>query len=172
MQPYERRRTGEIAGTSGSTVSALPVEIPSAVGPPAEAPILQAPAPPVLASQPVVDEYAVPSPPPAASRRTVRTQVGSPSPSPAVGTTGRVASSSGPATTRLRPQAANGIFVEFDNVRWYSSGPPGLLDSRVLTQIGEWYGFPVYVASGAGDSTIYIPVAQGLELLAPYSKRR
>jgi hypothetical protein len=169
MQPYERRRTGDIAGTSGSTVSALPVEIPTAVSPPAESPILQAPAPPVLAAQPVVDEFAVPPRQPAATRRAVRTPVGS---SPTVGTTGRVAGSSGPATNRIRPQAANGIFVEFHNGRWYSSGPPASLDPRVLTQIGEWYGFPVYVASGAGDSTIYIPIAQGLELLAPYSKRR
>jgi hypothetical protein len=46
------------------------------------------------------------------------------------------------------------------------------LDPRVLTRIGEWHGFPVYVAAGGGDSTIYIPIAQGLEALAPYSKRR
>src|SRR6266550_9792 len=52
MQPYERRRTGEIAGTSGSTVSALPVEMAPAVGASSEeAPILQAPAPPVVAPQ-------------------------------------------------------------------------------------------------------------------------
>jgi hypothetical protein len=171
LQPYERRRTGEIAGTSGSSVSALPVEIPSGAGFPAGVPILQAPAPPVLASQPVVDEFAVPPPQSAATspeqdrgtNRALRAQVGSPS--PAVGTTGRVA-------TRIRPQAANAIFVEFHNSRWYSSGPPASLDPRVLTQIGEWYGFPVYVASGASDSTIYIPIAQGLELLAPYSKRK
>jgi hypothetical protein len=178
MQPYERRRTGELAGTSGSTVSALPVEIPSPIGSPAEAPIFQAPAPPVVASQPVLDELVVPPPQPAATgpvqgrvpNRAPRTQVGSSSPS--VGTSGRVASSSRPATIRTRPQAANGIFVEFQNGRWYSSGPPASLDPRVLTRIGDWYGFPVYVASGAGDSTLYIPIAQGLELLAPYSKRR
>ena len=176
MQPYERRRTGELAGTSGSTVSALPVEIPSAVGS-AEAPIFQAPAPPVVASQPVLDELAVPPPQPAVNgpaqgrvgNRAVRTQAGSSS--PAVGTS-RPVGTSGPATTRVRPQTANGIFVEFQNGRWYSSGPPALLDPRALTQIGDWHGFPVYVASGAGDSTIYIPIARGLELLAPYSKRR
>ena len=135
MQPYERPRTGEIAGTSGSTVAALPVEIESAAGPPAEAPILQAPAPPVVASPPVIDEFAVPLPLPAATRPALG-RVG-PRP-PTVGTTGRVTNSSGPAPTRIRPQAANGIFVEFHNGRWYSSGPPASLDPRVLTQIGEW----------------------------------
>jgi hypothetical protein len=171
MQPYERRRTGEIAGTSGSTVSALPVEIAPAVGAsPEEAPILQAPAPPIVASESFVDQLAVPQPRPAPTRPALRTRLVPPSPS--VGTTGRVANSSGPVATRIRPQAANGIFVEFNKGRWYSSGPPMSLDPRVLTRIGEWHGFPVYVAAGGGDSTIYIPIAQGLEALAPYSKRR
>jgi len=175
MQPYERRRTGQIAGTSGSVVSALPVESPSAVGGSA-APILQAPAPPTFASQPVVDEFAPPPPqlpatrPEQGTNREPRPQVESPR--AAIGTAGRVASSQRPATTQIRRQAANGIFVEFQNDRWFSSGPPASLDPRVLTRIGEWYGFPVYVARGAGHSTIYIPIAQGLELLAPYSKRR
>lgn len=164
MQPYERRRTGQIAGTSGSTVSALPVEIPSAVGGSA-APILQAPAPPTFAAQPVVVEVAV-----APWQPEPRTQVESPT--PAVGTSGRVASSPRPATTRIRRQAANGIFVAFQNGRWFSSGPAASLDPRLLTRIGEWYGFPVYAARGAGDSTIYIPIAEGLDLVAPYSKRR
>ena len=130
MQPYERRRTGEIAGTSGSTVSALPVEIPSAVGSSSEeSPILQAPAPPVVASQPVDQfaQFAVPSPQPAATRPVLRTQVVPPS--PAVGTTGRASNSSAPVPTRIRPQAANGIFVEFNKSRWYSSGPPGVARS-------------------------------------------
>jgi hypothetical protein len=178
MQPYERRRTGQIAGTSGSTVSALPVETPSAVGGSSAAPILQAPAPPTFASPPVVDEFAeslplpaaIPSEPGRGTGREPRARVESPN--PAVGTGGRVASSQRPATTQIRRQAANGIFVEFQNGRWFSSGPPESLDPRILTRIGEWHGFPVYVAGGARDSTIYIPIAQGLELLAPYSKRR
>jgi hypothetical protein len=170
MQPYERRRTGEIAGTSGSTVSALPVEIPSTVGTsPEEAPVLQAPAPPVVASQPTVEQFAVPPSQPA-TRPALRTQPMPPS--RVVGTTGRAANPSGPVVTRIRPQAVNGIFVEFNSGRWYSSGPPVSLDPRVLTRIGNWYGFPVYVGAGAGDSTIYIPIAEGLEMLAPYSKRR
>lgn len=170
MQPYERRRTGQIAGTSGSMVSALPVENPGAVDGSATAQILQAPAPPTFAAQPVVDEFAVPPP----RQPEPPTQVESPP--PAVGTSGRVASSQRPATIQIRRQAANRIFVEFQNGRWFSSGPPASLDPSVLTRIGEWYGFPVYVARGvalgAGDSTIYIPIAEGLDLLAPYSKRR
>jgi hypothetical protein len=169
MQPYERRRTGEIQGTSGSTVSALPVVISSAASPSREgAPMLQAPAPPVVDSP--VDQFAVPPPPPAAIRPAPPIHL---APSfPAIATTGRVANSPAPAAIRIRPQAANGIFVEFNKSRWYSSGPPVSFDPRGLTRIGDWYGFPVYVAAGAGDSTIYIPIAQGLELLAPYSKRR
>jgi hypothetical protein len=171
MQPYERRRTGQIAGTSGSTVSALPVEISPAVGPSSvEAPILEAPAPPVVASQSVLDQFDVRPSQPAATRPAPRVQVRPPS--PAVGTTGRVANSPVSPATRIRPHAANGIFVEFNKGRWYSSGPPVSLDPRLLTRIGDWHGFPVYVAADAGDSTIYIPIAQWLEMLSPYSNPR
>jgi hypothetical protein len=44
------------------------------------------------------------------------------------------------------------------------------MDLRTLNRIGEWHGFPVYAARGV-ESTIYIPIAQGLDALAPYSKR-
>jgi hypothetical protein len=61
--------------------------------------------------------------------------------------------------------------VEFDHARWFSSGPPESLDLRTLNRVGEWHGFPVYSTQGAAN-TIYIPIAQGLDALAPYSKRR
>jgi hypothetical protein len=167
MQPYERRRTGELAGTSGSSVAALPVDIPSPVARSAAA-ILQAAAPPIVGSP---STYEFPTPPP-------QTAVNGPpsaedearvAPS-AVGTSGRVVSSQKTVSTPIRRGAANGIFVEFDNRRWFSSGPPVSLDSRLLTRIGEFHGFPVYAARDAG-TTIYIPVAQGMDALAPYSRR-
>jgi len=170
MQPYERRRAGELAGTSGSTVPSLPIEIPSAV---AAAGPIQAPAPPMLTSSPLPDESTtLPTPP---EPRSVESRAVTPSPQPAsharsvsVGTTGRVTHSR-PAASRV-PRASNGIFVEYDRARWFSSGPPQSLDLRTLDRIGEWHGFPVYAAKGV-DNTIYIPVAQGLDALAPYSKR-
>jgi hypothetical protein len=171
MQPYERRRAGELAGTSGSSVPSLPIEIPSAF---AAAGPIQAPAPPTVTSPPVPDDSALPTPLPQA--RSVDTRVVAPRPQPAprvnsvaVGTSGRVTDSRR-AASRVRRPAPNGIFVEYDRARWFSSGPPESLDLRTLNRIGEWHGFPVYAAKGV-DNTIYIPVAEGLDALAPYSKR-
>ena len=174
MQPYERRRAGELAGTSGSSVPSLPVEIPSASV--ASAGAIQAPAPPVVTSPPVPEEsLALPTPlleePRSPDTRTItrRPQFAPRAKSVVAGTSGRVANSR-PATPRVRRPASNGIFVEYDRARWFSSGPPESMDLRTLNRIGEWHGFPVYAAKGV-ESTIYIPIAQGLDALAPYSKR-
>jgi hypothetical protein len=167
MQPYERRRTGELAGTSGSSVSALPLDIPSPAARSA-APILQAAAPPIVGSPPA-DEFPAPTPQTAVNRPP-STENDSRVAPPAVGTSGRVASSQRSVSARTRRGAANGIFIEFDNSRWFSSGPPVSPDSRLLTKIGEFHGFPVYAARNA-PSTIYIPVAQGVDALVPYSRR-
>ena len=51
MQPYERPRTGELVGTSGSTISALPAEIPTFID--HSELWIQAPGPPVIRSRPV-----------------------------------------------------------------------------------------------------------------------
>ena len=64
---------------------------------------------------------------------------------PSIGTSGRVFSSR-PTAVPAPPRggAADGIFIEFDNRRWFSSGPPVPFDSRRFTKIGEFHGFPVY----------------------------
>lgn len=163
MQPYERRRTRELVGTSGSTISALPAEIPMFVD--WAAPWIQAPAPPVIGSRPV-DESSVhpewlerrePSQAPSA-----RADESGP---------GRVASSP-PRPLPVRPGAANAMFVEFNNDRWFINGPPVLLDTRMLRRIGQSHGFPVYTARNTRNSTIYVPVAHGMDALARFSKRK
>ena len=55
MQPYERRRTGDLVGTTGSTVPSLPVDM-SPVSP-SPRPI-QAAGPPVVSSQPIEEPQA------------------------------------------------------------------------------------------------------------------
>lgn len=164
MQPYERRRAGEIAGTSGSTVATLPVEIPSAIARPEFSPSLQAPAPPFVASPSPTDE-------PSAGAE-VSSRPAPAAPAVPIATSGRVARSASTAPPRVRRDAANAIFVEFDNAKWFSSGPPLTVDPRTLTRVGEWRGFPVYRDSQGKTPTIYIPIAQGVEALAPYSRRK
>ena len=88
-----------------------------------------------------------------------------------VGTAGRNTTSGARRPVRVRSGAANAIYVEFDHARWFTAGPPISLDARSLTRVGESHGFPVYAAH-PGDSTIYVPIAQGMDTVAPYSKRR
>jgi hypothetical protein len=162
MQPYERRRDGDLAGTTGSAPPALPSSAGATA--PTSMAIPQAAAPPVLAAPVLADEPAAAPSAPAASARTA------PSSPRAAGTPGRATSASR-RPTRVRPGAANGIYVEFDNARWFSIGPPVSLDVRTLTRIGDSHGFPVYAAR-RGDSTIYVPIAQGVDTFVPYAKRR
>lgn len=170
MQPYERRRTGEMAGTSGSSAPSFPVTSPAEIAPGmvTASPVLQAAAPPMLGSPIVFDntparQTAVLVAPMAAPPQAVGTSGRAPLP---VGTSGRVA----PAPAARRPQAANGIFIEFNDARWFSSGPPALFDAKIFERVGELRGLPVYTARGR-RATIFVPVAEGLDLLAPYSKR-
>jgi hypothetical protein len=162
LQPYERPRTGELAGTSGSSVAVLPVEIASAGATP---PAIQAPAPPIVASPSSgFEDVAGPS-----RRQTDVTSDSQAAPAQ-VGTSGRVETSQPPLP--VRRGAANGMFVEFRNSRWFASGPPVSVNSRALTRVGEYHGLPVYVARNSGNATIYIPVGQGIDALARFSRRK
>jgi hypothetical protein len=181
MQPYERRRTGEIAGTSGSSAPSFPVASPAemALGTGGAVPLPQAAGPPTLLGSPIPFEEAVarpssalalPSVAPVAVPNDVRM-----APMPAPQQPVRVAGSVRAAAPVRRPAtrvplAANGVFIEFDNARWFSSGPARLFDAKTFTRIGELRGFPVYTTRGSG-ATIFIPVAEGLDLVAPYTRR-
>lgn len=172
MQPYERRRDGELAGTKGSTPPAIsPALAPSVSSTTAASPVgapspamAQAPAPPVVAAAVLADEP-MPRVPPAAPAPSTPTAAPQP-----VATAGRAANLPRP-TLRARPGAANAAYVEFDNARWFSAGPPVSMDARSLTQVGETHGFPVYSAR-RGDGTIYIPIAQGADTFGVYSRKK
>ncbi len=172
MQPYERRRDRDLAGTQGSTAPAIspifspsvgPTTAASPIGAPSPA-IAQAAAPPVVGAPVIVDEPFAPAASAAESTTTT-------APAQPVGTAGRTTTSPAPRPVRVRPDAANAIYVEFDHARWFSAGLPVPLDRRSLTRVGESHGFPVYAAH-PGDKTIYVPIAQGVDAFAPYRRRR
>ncbi len=182
MQPYERRRAGDLVGTTGSSMSSLRVEIPSAFGTP---PPIQAAAPPFVETQSVPqqpnatqDQLRRPNSAESSARSRRETNVepltqmaGRQTNSPRLGTVGRVTAPRR-SNVRANRSTSSGIFVEFDHARWYPSAPPASLDSVNLHRIGEWHGFPVYTARSTGDSTIYIPIAVGVDAYAAYSRRR
>jgi hypothetical protein len=177
MQPYQRRRAGEIGGTIGSIGPGLPVERADtsrtltsglqAAGPPTSLPdTLTGRTPGVgepgsfgttgVVAPTVIDEMESVAPEPRGTASTGRVVV-LPRPRPLI--------------TIARPSGVNGAFVEFNNARWYSSGPTVELDSG-FTRIGEYSGFPVYARAGADGSMIFIPVTTDARtLLTPYTRR-
>lgn len=161
MQPYERPRAGDLAGTSGSRPAAATT--PYEITPDGPAP-LQAPAPPtqtayVASPGPVaVGTSGAPAAPPVTAPR-------------AVGTAGR--SVPRPLHTRIgtRPTGLNAIFMQFDNARWFSSGRSEELDTTRMERVGDYNGFDVWAAIG-DRSRIYLPVTKGGTLVVPYSRKQ
>ena len=157
LQPYERRRDGDLAGMVGSSAPSFPVALSSdsqldnAYGP-------QAPAPPMIG-------------PPDAKCQLCDEPVG---------TTGIVSSESAPVPLATlardagarRKDSANGIFINYQNARWFSSGPPVPFDPSRFVLAGEREGFHVYTARGGSRSTIFIPTLKdATDLVAPFTKR-
>jgi hypothetical protein len=163
VQPFERRRTGDLAGTTGSSAPSFPVGSPGEI--PA-APVPQSPMPPTIGS-PVLFDFASGAPSyTLVAREPGRVRAAT----PAVGTSDRVVPAAPRKPVAHSDQAKGGVFIEYDNARWFSSGPATLFDAGRFTKVGELHGFPVYTAGGRGG-TIFVPVAEGVNLVAPYSKR-
>jgi hypothetical protein len=167
MQPYERRRDFDMAGTQGSSAPAISPALSPSVGPTTSAspygapsPLMaQAAAPPVIGSPILFDEP-------------LRAPVSeSPAPTQPPATATQPVATTGAAPLPIRRGAANAIYMEFDNTKWFISGQPVTLDLSTMTQIGETEGFPVY-AKAPGASTVYVPISRGSESFAPYSRRK
>lgn len=150
MHPYERRREGDLAGTTGSTVPSFPVDrIPTAETP-------MGAAPPYLAAELPTDVAAAAAAQPAATTGTA--------PPPAAPPV------AAPAAPR-RPTAADSIFIQFRNRRWFASGSGIEYDPARFTRVGEYQGLPVFVASGEGLESIYVPVTRTApNVLARYTR--
>lgn len=167
LQPYERRRAGDVAGTAGSLTPSFPIVTPAEEDPYAF-PGLQAAAPPTRTAM----SMGVTSREMAGVRR---------APSPDVGTAGGESAVDvaplilvGPMRTALRPTGLNAIYITYDNRRWFNSGPAVEFSSTRFTKIGEHHGFAVYSDAGGGkDNTIYVALtARGGDLVTPYSLRQ
>ena len=167
MQPYERRRTGDLAGTTGSRAPSLPTEV-SREGTIAS-PVVQALAPPTYArAYDVSPLETTPSEPPTAIGTIGAAQTPS-----AVGTAGRtvVNTSVRPVTSVIPPTGANTIWITFDGRRWDAAKASIEYDPATLNEIGSYRGFTVYAKkSDASPRTIYIPITPGR--LAAYTLTR
>jgi hypothetical protein len=160
MQPYERRRDGDVAGTVGGSAPSFPVDRDSEATLPDGG--LQAAGPPDLGafhadSYGATDDRASSQPAMAATR----------------GTSTVVSRPVGPLTTALKPTGLNAFYIEYQGRRWFSNGPAVVLDPAAYTRAGEYHGFPVYVTRDPQAEAIYVAVTQdGSGLLTPYSARK
>jgi hypothetical protein len=163
MQPYERRRAGDLAGTVGSTTPSFPVESTAAAASSGTAAMPRAGGPPTGIGRPVVTATSM------LGRGEVQ--------QPVEKTTGTIAPtpSAGPAAPRrrlsaARPEGLNGIFVTFDGRRWFSSGPAIEKDSLRLTRVGVLGQSPVY-RDDSNTGMIYVASGPSGQLVAPFRRR-
>jgi hypothetical protein len=154
MRPYERKRSGDLAGTTGSRAPSFPGgsdrTYPEAAGVPGEASNVP---------QPIDEGDVFPT-------------------DRAVGTTGRLAA---PAqaiaevtTTRVQPRRGrpfsyDSVSVQFRGETWVMAGP---MTERLsdLVQVAEYKGFPVYAQEGRERARIYLPLVPGR--VAPFTPKR
>ena len=145
MQPYERLRAGDLAGTSGSRLPSFPGR-----------------------SDRLPREIAT-FPTPA----TVPQEIGTIStvvPERPVGTTGiELAPPVLPPVQRGKPFTYDSVSVQFMGEKWVMAGPSMEMPSG-LVQVAEYKGFPVYARTGQQNERIYLPLTAGR--VAPFVPKR
>jgi hypothetical protein len=172
VRPYERRRAGDLAGTTGSSAPAFPVVLPA-----------EQALNPAIAFEQAAHRIEVPREVSTAGfMYGVRAPAAEPAlgrgePPAAVGTAGAEAALPaaapvrGPLQTARRPIGLNGVFIEFEGRRWFAAGTTVEITEDKFARIGDYEGFPVYRQPGVPD-VIYVPVtAAASGLLVPYSAR-
>jgi hypothetical protein len=178
MQPYERRRRGDLAGTTGSRTPSFPVAtsptmtaVPAAAAAPTEPP-MPAGALGVYTPDTSAPATTMTATRPAAAGRTGATPG-------AVGTTGVVTAGSvatrGRVMTRRqgiplvslrRPEGNDGLWIRYAGEKWVSAGPAVPLRPDDFVRVGNYAGFPVFARQGFTEEVIYLPTLAGL--IAPY----
>jgi len=154
MRPYERRRSGDLAGTTGSRTPSFPgVSVYASRGSDLGADSLSdLPEP--------FDKFDVFPP------------------SGAVGTTGRLAESARAidevTTTRIQPRRGrpfsyDSVSVHFRGETWVMAGPMTEMPTD-LVEVAEYKGFPVYAQKGRERARIYLPLVPGR--VAPFTPKR
>jgi hypothetical protein len=156
LQPYERRRSGALAGTIGSTTPSFPIDM-AAEGVSVEPAIMpQAAAPPTFARAYDVGPDV---------------EVGSVvAPREVVGTGGRTVP---PPTNHVMesvvpPSGVNGIWINYQGHRWYEAGKAVEYSATDFREVGSYRGWTVY-ARPNDPKTIYVATTPGH--LAPYRVR-
>ena len=174
LQPYERLRRGDLAGTTGSRAPSFPVSLATARTLP-QAPTVPTGAPPSTGAIGVASDETVVGTVGRLEATNTRVARGATSNNEAnerpVGTVGRTFSAgtavapSTPLLTLRRPQGNDGIWIQFAGEKWVSAGAAIPIDAAAFRVVGQYAGFPVYAREDR-ENTIYLPTRAGL--VTPY----
>jgi hypothetical protein len=160
MQPYERLRRGDLAGTTGSRTPSFPVSAqPDRASAPAAA---VSPTSPPQAMGAVSVFTPVASAPPAGQGSFVQAVS-----TPAVAIVMRPEDQ--PVVSLLQPENNDGIWIRFMDAKWISNGVAVVYSESEFQRVGEYAGFPVYTRQAVREDVIYVPTRAGL--VAPYRRK-
>ena len=160
MQPYERRRRGDVAGTTASRAPSFPVGIgsgarllPQASSPPSSPPL-------------PAGAIGVYTPEPSFVSTTGAADFARPAVGGMARNEDRVPRT---AIASLRKPVGNdGVWITYGGDRWVSAGAAVALGTTAFAHAGDYAGFPVYTASNR-PGIIYIPTRSGR--VAPYKRK-
>lgn len=173
VQPYARRRTGDVVGTAGTSPLTGVAAAYSPAG--ATVPIYQAAGPPTHIAGPPADAYGLPRgvipavPPTAGAPAGTAGAAAAPSLPP---TTQPEATPAAPMRTRIGPPPTglNAVFVQFRDHRWIGEGRTVPLDRASMIEVGDLGGFPVFADRETPEQRIYVAIAKEASLLASYRR--
>lgn len=175
LQPYERRREGEIAGTVGSRTPSFPIERDAEVSSGWGALSSTYPYAPVTGLSSRMRgrvEAAAPEPAPVSIASVVE-ETFAPVGAVMLSPQNRPSSTSPQAfaNANLPSTAPTGsLWIAFQSARWFSAGRAVPFDATRFEQVGTYQDFPVYRERGGSPDRIYVTVVRNGPI-APFDRR-
>lgn len=170
MQPYERRRDGELAGTVGSRTPSFPIVRDAEAS--AAGDDFASLYPRIAGLAPSSRPRVAPSRRDDDAARSARVEesfepVGAVMIAPRAMAPGRITYGNG----MLEPSTAmNGVWIAFQDARWFSAGTAVVFDAARFESAGSYNGFPVYRERGGSANRIYVTTVTNGPV-APFERR-
>lgn len=169
MQPYERRREGELAGTIGSRTPSFPIERDAEANSSVDR--FDSLYPRISGLMPPVGSRASARRDDTSPRRATADEafepVGAVMIAPRAMAPSRVNYGNGMLNP---PTAENGLWISFENARWFSAGTAVVFEAGRFEPAGSYNGFPVYRERGGPAGRIYVTTVQHGPI-APFERR-
>jgi hypothetical protein len=174
MQPYERRRAGDVAGSTGTQAPSFPVDIAGEAREDTDTAGLRAtPAPPVWSVPEELEfdrratDAAIANERRLATGTRPRGMRGDAAAAPV--------STMGEPTRHVveagrKPKGLNEIYIVYAGYRWRSAGPAREMRVEDYEMVGDYHGHPIYRARGESQDSgrIFLEGLQGF--VAPYEQ--